>query len=712
MPQKGQHMRFATYAVLTIVALLVATAGLVYATLPTTYARNEIAARVLERTGRALTVAGPVSLKFYPQTAVEFDDVTISPPPGMDGEPTLKVHALQLDVPLWPLFQHKLLVQRIGLDRPVLVLRTDADGRRSWDFRKQAVAAAPHLRGPEAVAPVATAAPVVPAPATAAPVLARNLAGLEKLQLRDITVNGGTIRLIDERTGLDETLTDVALDLGLASIEDSARLKGAVTWSGEATAIEGSLGPVANLVTGDPARLELAASGRLAKASVKGTLAQQDATPLSGSLQLEAGSLRDLLTWLGKPLPAGPGFGAVKLAGDFGLSAGGFSASNANLSLDGATATGAFAISRGTDKPFVRADLAIDRLDLNTYLGSAATAATKPASTAAAATPSKATAADTGWSTEPIDLSALRKADAEATLTVGGLQWHAIKLGKTVLKVNLKGGLMKSRLGEITVYDGKGQGTVTLDASGQECRVETNFTLHAIDMQPFLIDTAGFNRIAGRGDLAFSFQGTGRSQLDIVKSLAGQGHMELADGSIAGFNLSGGLKALEHAALGGSGGGAQLAGKTDFASLSATATVTGGVLDSRDLLATANFLRLTGAGTADLPTRTLDYELHASFAGDQAAAAAGAPPPTFSVPVRVKGPWSKPSVGVDLRGLAKSPQAAIDTVKKAVDSFAASKQGKAVGAFIGGLLHKGAKPAAAAPPESEPPADAAPAPAQ
>jgi AsmA protein len=402
----------------------------------------------------------------------------------------------------------------------------------------------------------------------------------------------------------------------------------------------------------------------------------------------------------------------MTLKADFGLSADGMAAKNLNLTLDGMTATGGFSLVRGKDKPQFRADLSLDRLDLNTYFGKTlkplAAATTQPSaqvSGTGVTGPFKPVTADGAeWNAEPINLSALSWANGEMALSASTLKWRNITLGKTLLKVGLKDGVMRSRLSEIELYGGKGSGSVTIEAAGEGAKLEANFALHAIDVQPFLTDAAGLNKLAGRGDVSFNFIGSGHSQLEIVKSLMGQGRMELADGAIVGVNAAAGIKALENGQFG--GWDSQPSAKTDFGSMTATATVTNGVLDNRDLVVTAPVLRLAGAGTANLPARTIDYTVQTTLADPAAdeqgtAGAAGG----LSIPVHLQGPWAKPVASLDLKAIAKNPQGAIDAVKKAVGKFAASKQGKALGDLIGGLLGKPAK-------ASDPPADPTPAPAQ
>lgn len=693
-------MRYVLYALLTLAGLAAAAAAFVFIAFPTDFVRDELAARIKARTGRTLTITQAPSISFYPEPSVKLYGVTVSPPPGMSGEPVLSIDILTLKAPVWPLLWHQLTVESFELDHPKIVLRTTADGQRSWDLRKD-TANETALRGSttgEAASPPAATDPATPA---AKP---HPIAGLKDLRLHNVHIASGTLRVIDDRTGLDETLSDLTLDLNLDGIESPARIEGAATWSGEATKFKGTVGPASNLVSGDPVKLDLTFDGRLGKASIAATYSPHETTPLGGRIETSASSLRDLLGWLKHPLPAGSGLGPLTLAGNFGLSSEGFAARDATLMLDGLTGKGDFSVTHGKDKPMLRANLTLDRLDLNTYLGdpapasAAATAAPAPAAVKDAskpepAAPERAAAGQaSAWSDDPIDLSVLRKLDADVTLALGALQWRSIKSGHAALRAVVKDGVLKSRLNELDLYGGKGSGSVSLDGRDTPTRLSANFALHGIQVQPFLSDAVGFGKLAGRGDLTFALAGNGQSQHEIVKGLLGQGRIELGEGAIVGFDLAAGVRGLQSGQL--KAFKDQPTAQTGFSSLTASCTITNGVIDNRDLVIASPLGQLTGAGTVSLPDKTLDYTAQSSLAGAGDATA-------LTVPLRVNGPWAKPAVTLDLKTIAKNPQAAVDTLTKAVGKFANSKQGKAIGDLIGGLLGKAPKqtdPAADQPP--------------
>ncbi len=713
-------MRFVFYGLVGVVALVLGAGAFLYMALPTDFVRTEIADIVSQRTGRTLTVEGGVSISLYPDVTVDLGNVTLSPPPGMKGEAFLSVRTLSLKVPFWPLLRQKLVVERFTLDHPVVAFRTDKSGRRSWDFApaEMASASAPAvpLRGGQADAAKANGlATALPPAATGA--TRPRVDALAGLQLGDVRITAGTFHFTDDRDGTDETLTDVSMQASLPSLQGTIKTSGAFTWSGVPIMVKAEVAPAEGLLTGAPVGVNAALQSAKADGAFKGRYGVSQAALLAGKLDLKTASVRDLLAWLRRPLPRGPGFGAGSLSADISLGPkGALKATNATASADGWTAKGAFGIDPGAAKPMLAADLTIDRLDLNAYLPAAGAAAkTSADATTSKATPDKgkdgskpeldlaSTADPSGWSTAPIDLSALRLADADVTLTLGALQFQAIKVGRSVAVASLKDGTLRTRFKELALYDGKGTGTVVLDAKPAVPKIETSFALKSVQVQPLLQDAAGIGRMSGRGNVSFGFSGAGKNQRDIVKTLNGTGKIEVADGAVAGYDVPAILKNLQGGNLGGLKD--DPAAKTPFSALTASATTTNGVLASDDLTLVSPALRMTGAGKVFLPSRLLDYTVKPAILAEadatDATASSGA---ALAIPVHITGPWAKPNLALDLGEIAKNPTAAVNAVKQAlakvkgsdkvgeaVTKLANSKEGKALGDLLGGLLGK--KPA-------------------
>src|SRR5204863_9118672 len=163
--------------------------------------------QVKSRTGRDLVVSGPTSLVFFPRLAISLGDVAFSAPPGMGGAPILAVRTLEAELGLTSLFTRQAGIKRLVLTRPVIELRVDAQGRRSWDFAfapRPVQAASSGDERPQIIP--------VSAPAARPAVGGGNLAAtLDALTPVGVHVAEGSVRYVDERSGLHHDVT--ALDL-------------------------------------------------------------------------------------------------------------------------------------------------------------------------------------------------------------------------------------------------------------------------------------------------------------------------------------------------------------------------------------------------------------------------------------------------------------------------------------------------------------------
>jgi AsmA protein len=86
--------------------------------------------------------------------------------------------------------------------------------------------------------------------------------------------------------------------------------------------------------------------------------------------------------------------------------------------------------------------------------------------------------------------------------------------------------------------------------------------------------------------------------------------------------------------------------KTQFSDFTATFAVAGGVATNKDLRLISPRVRVAGEGTIDLGRRQIDYTLHPKIIGGIAAPGAVIKVKELEIPVRVEGPWEKPSYSV------------------------------------------------------------------
>ncbi len=98
--------------------------------------------QVEQRTGRNLTLDGPLEVRLFPRIELVAEDVTLDGPPELDGPPLFTADALRMSVALWPLIQSEIETGALTLEGAEIQLYTDRSGRTTLDGLQQAAAPA------------------------------------------------------------------------------------------------------------------------------------------------------------------------------------------------------------------------------------------------------------------------------------------------------------------------------------------------------------------------------------------------------------------------------------------------------------------------------------------------------------------------------------------------------------------------------------------
>jgi AsmA protein len=421
---------------------------------------------------------------------------------------------------------------------------------------------------------------------------------------------------------------------------------------------------------------------------------------VAGKVDLRSNSARQLAARAGVPLPGDNGFGALAIRGNLDSSPARIVFDNVRLSLDGMNGSGDVTLTTGA-RPYAKANLSLDRLDLNPYLGGGS----GPRSTGGSVAP---------WSDDAIDASALRAIDADLAFAVDALNVGGLRIGRSALDFALSGGKLRANLKQMALYGGDGKGTVTLSGASGAPEVGIDVALSGIRAEPLLTDAAGFNRLSGTGNMTLKLSGAGRSQRALMSSLDGTVAMKLEDGAVKGVNLAEVARTIQsvlsRSAIG-------TAAKTDFAELSATLLIKNGVGRNDDLRLLNPFVRLTGAGTVDVAGQRLDYRVDPRAVGSLEGQGGKQDLKGVGIPFLIKGPWAKLSYSPDLAGLTNT---AIDSIIKGEDPLEAIKNQTGLDQLFGkkpkpqpqAPVPPGETPPAQPPtPSEEPPAAASPKPA-
>ncbi|MBY0561062.1 AsmA family protein [Hyphomicrobium sp.] len=697
------------YALLFIVAVGGAGIGYLLLNPPSDLIRQKIAEEVKARTGRDLIIAGRASFTFFPVLGLSLKDVSLSGPPGMDG-PFLNAQALEASLDPMTLLERQPKITAVTLKSPVLDLRIDKEGRRNWKFAARSAPtrlAELQMRGTQRdTAPIEIAMAEAGGSGTDA----------ADLKIENVRLENGTFRFTDDRTGKISEVSQLNVTLGLPSLQSPLVANGNLVWRDQRLDFDGKVADVRAIATEKPTQLSFNARNSLITASYEGGVILKDGATLDGKVSAQSNSTRGLATWFGTQLPPVSGFGPMSIQGTLKTAGNVTVFSDAAFSLDGAAASGQIKVTTGGVRPLVEADLAVSELDLNKYLTSAVTggeagpvadegqgksaatpAAPAPESPVAPKQPTPATpdqiqkllegskvygfAQREGWSSEPLNLTLLGVADGSARVSVEKLHFKNMSIGKSSVDVAVKNLAMQAKFNDVALYKGHGSGVLAINGSGGNADVTANFKLDNVSAFPFLKDAANFGWVSGNANVALQLSANGANQLQLVESLNGTAGFQFADGAIVGFNLPGAIHGLTQGNLGALR--TSPSEKTDFTALGASFTITNGVAQNQDLQLISPMLKVTGAGTAHMPERTIDYTVRPKLVAAAEPQKGNSEASGIEVPVHITGSWDQPSYRPDFKAVLSDQDKTVETIKQIGKKFKGKNANEIVDQLFG-----------------------------
>ncbi|MEJ5360048.1 MAG: AsmA family protein, partial [Desulfobacterales bacterium] len=305
---------------------------------------------VAEQTGRSLRVSGDVRLSLFPWIGLSFAGLSLGNPAGFPDPAFLRVKAFEVRLKVWPLLFRQVEVGRLVIEEPELALVTLTDGRVNWEFGGKGTAPA----APAKATPSETALP------------------LRSLTAEEIRIRNGTIRLIDQRAGTEQTIRRLDLSILDVAVDQPLRLALSAEWEGKPVALEGRLGPLGDFSrpAALPLELRLSALGRL-NASVRGKIDEPLKAPRAAvSLEIPEFSARGLLSELKLAPPATRDprvLEKVGLKAELQADASSAALSGGQLVLDDTKVSFEARFSEFA-RPRIEARLNIDAIDLDRYL--------------------------------------------------------------------------------------------------------------------------------------------------------------------------------------------------------------------------------------------------------------------------------------------------------------------------------------------------------
>lgn len=654
--------------------VVIAVAGLVAAPffIPVETYKEQIAQAALDATGRELSIKGDFQLSLLPRLELEADDVSFANAPGASEPQMAALQKLRVQLQVLPLLSGQVKVDSFVLVDPVIHLSVDKKGRANWDFSKATGGTSSSGTSSGGTAGEGMGGP-----------------GLQELSLGDVRLENGRVTYSDARSGQTIEISQINMTLSLPDLDSPVSADGSLTWNGEALKLSAKSGNLRGLMEGKTSALELALDSNPIKLGYKGQITKAKGGRADGDVDLDVPSIRALAAWTGNPIEApGEGLGPLKIQGKIAATDKVFAFTGAKIALDSMNAEGDITADIGGAKPSIKGRLDLDQLDLNPYLPPQQEQKTASGSSSQGATTGTSGAsgeqAKADWSDEPIDLAGLKAANVDFALSVGGILVQELKIGRSALTISLKDGLLLVDLSELNLYGGNGTGKIQIDGRGKVPAVRESFAIAGVQAEPFLTDAAGFKRLSGTGQFDISVATQGRTQREMVQALGGKGAVKFTDGAVKGMNLAAMVRNVGSAFL---DSGSSKAQQTDFAELSGTFLITKGNLRNDDLLLLNPLLRLSGAGNADMPPRTVNYRVEPKVVASTEGQGGATEAAGLTVPVIIEGPWDnikyRPDLASMIGNIAKDPEKALEGAKGVLEGL--TKQ-PADGDSTGGIL--------------------------
>jgi AsmA protein len=274
-----------------------------------------------------------------------------------------------------------------------------------------------------------------------------------------------------------------------------------------------------------------------------------------------------------------------------------------------------------------------------------------------------------GWSDEVIDLSALGLFDADVKLGFEKVVWQELTTGSGQMGLSLKAKSAKLTLEDVQLYGGRARGIITVDGTTAEPTIGGNIVADGVNALPMLKGLADFDWISGKARISTAIAARGATERQLISTLNGKTDISVTDGAVIGYNFGSLMKGI---------GTGRLPSfervqteKTEFSEFAASSQITNGIARNADLRVKNPQLTATGAGTIDLPARTMDYVLKPKL---QAG---------LEVPLKITGSLDKPTVTPDIGGLLNNPGGAVQAIQDAAKTPA----GKEVQETVKGLLN-------------------------
>ncbi|WP_319404570.1 AsmA family protein [uncultured Desulfosarcina sp.] len=633
----------------SLVALIVIAVAVLPMVIDVEKYKPQIEQQVIKATGRPFKLGGDLKPSFFPWIGVRLSDLHLGNPSGFKEKDFVSVESFEVRVKLLPLLSRNIEVKRFVMNKPVIVLEKRKDGKGGWEDLGQPAGKSPGQ------------AKEKPAPASTGEL------PIKGLLVGEFSITNGMIVWIDEAGGVRKEVKDIDLVMTDVSFDKPIGVAFSALADQKPVKLNGSIGPLGAQPGKIPVPLELAIR-LFNELDVKLTgRIDPSVTPAKFDLAVNVAefSPRKIMDQLGRKLPLETADDKVLDAVAVSLKLKGTPenvvVSEGKLKLDDSQAT--FSVQASEfDKPNLKVDLTLDRIDLDRYLP-------PPAKDKAGADTSKQTPTDAA--SQKTDYTPLRRLVMDARFKAGELKVKKASMQNLEVRVRARNGIIQMDPLKVDLYKGNIAGTGTVNVQKDKPATAMEVAINGIQAGQLIKDVMAKELIEGALAAEIGLNFTGDAPDLIRHTLSGKGDLRFNDGAIVGIDLASMVRNVQTAF-----GLAQTPSekpRTDFAELQVPFTITSGLFKTDASRLASPLIRVLATGSADLAKETLNFRVEPKFVatiqgqGDTTAQRSG-----IIVPVMVSGSFASPTFKPDLQSILgqqlDQPLPDKETLKKMVPS--------------------------------------------
>ncbi|WP_299009933.1 AsmA family protein [uncultured Shewanella sp.] len=548
---------------------------------------------VKEKTGRQLTLKDDLSWTFFPHMGIELGGISVSNPKGFEYPHMLQVNRAVADVELLPLLQKAVVIQEVKLDGLTFILETQKDGRSGLEGLTSTEKA--QSMSPQSSSQGSTAVNV------------------SRLDIGGIAITNSQVFIVNQQTGTKQIFSLKNLTLGRFQLdrfatldyELSAKLPNMILNSEG----EGAIRLDKQMQIVKIKDLEI-------KNDIKRIGSDKPALPVDFLIQLTT-NLKE------KSLSVGINdIAAMDLRGSANIEA-----------------------NYGKKIPDLNIKLDFDELNFDELLAAMSDEALMPS-----AKPSQL-----AQKTQEPNLTALKKVNVDAEMTIKSVMMNHIKSTNWKMKAQLKNGVLNVPSLTADLYKGQLLASAKLNAQTSLAHYSFKKSITGVQLRPLLQDAANVDLLSGLTNLSIEGEGSSLIPDNIKKNLVASGKFEVVDGALYGINIPQMLRKAQAKLTGADVTEGDVERKTDFTRLAGSFKIAKGVVTNNDLNMASPLIRIQGQGNVNIINHGLNYQLLTKVVGSlegqggqESSRLSG-----IDIPLSITGTVIKPKFTLDTEALLK-----------------------------------------------------------